>query len=319
MHPPRPALPALTASAVVLTLLLAGCSASDGGAAGDSGKEPAIGAVPQLLESRDLAYPLDPYLPDARQRGQLDQAQDVLVDRCMQRYGFRYQQRRQADPAAKNDNNRRYGVSDAAEAERTGYENPAAKGGRRPPQPPLGANEQLVLHGLEVDPSKPVPMTQEEAEGSDVATTVVGGQKVPAGGCLRESALKLYSPSKDTVDTMVPQNFGFEGFARSREDSRVRTSTEAWSACMAKHGYTMKSPLDQPPGINDSNIGSPQATAIARQDVDCKKQTNLVGTWYTVEVAYQKRLVEQNAETLDRVRKQLDERMRLAATLTAAG
>ncbi|MFJ4781498.1 hypothetical protein [Streptomyces sp. NPDC088762] len=322
MPPPRPALPALpalAASAAVLTLLLAGCSAPDGGAGGDVAKEPVIGSVPQLLESRDLAFPLDPYIPDAQRRGLLDQAQDVLVDRCMQRYGFRYGLRRQADPAARKDNERRYGISDAAQAERTGYENPAAKATQRPPQPPLGANEQLVLHGLEVDPSKPVPMSQEEAEGSDVATTAVGGQKVPAGGCLRESALKLYNPSKDTVDQMVPQNIGFEAFGRSREDSRVRTATRAWSACMAKHGYTMSTPLDPPPGINETNIGGPQAIAIAKQDVDCKKQTNLVGTWYTVEVAYQKRLVEQNAETLDRVKKQLDERLRLAASLTAAG
>ncbi|MFD9410879.1 hypothetical protein ACFWBN_28180 [Streptomyces sp. NPDC059989] len=319
MFPPRPALPALAASAAVLTLLLTGCAAPDDAGGGDSGKEPEIGAVPALLASRDLGYPLDPYIPDPRQRGLLDQAQDVLVDRCMQRYGFRYQLRRQADPAAKKDNARRYGVSDAAEAERIGYENPAAKGTQRPPQPPLAPNEKLVLHGLEVDPSKPVPMSQEEAETSDVATTVVGGQKVPAGGCLRESALKLYNPAKDTVDMMVPQEFGFEAFARSRDDSRVRAATASWSECMGKQGYAMKNPLDQPPGINDSNISGPQAVAIAKQDVDCKQRTNLVGTWYTVEVAYQKRLVEKNAETLDRVRKQLDERMRLAATLTAGG
>ncbi|MBT2476702.1 hypothetical protein [Streptomyces sp. ISL-94] len=322
MFPPRPALPALAASAAALALLLAGCSSSDGGnssGSGDSGKEPAIGTVPTLLASRDLAFPLDPYIPDPRQRGLLDQAQDVLVDQCMQRYGFRYPLRRQADPAAKKDNARRYGVSDAAEAERIGYENPAAKAAQRQPQPPLGPNEKLVLHGLDVDPSKPVPMSQEEAEKSDVATTVVGGQRVPAGGCLRESALKLYAPSKDTVDLMVPQNFGFEAFARSREDSRVRTATTSWSECMAKHGYAMNSPVDQPPGIDDANISSPQAIAIAKQDVDCKKQTNLVGTWYTVEVAYQKRLAEQNAETLDRVKKQLDERLRLAASLTTAG
>ncbi|MGW0394553.1 hypothetical protein ACWDYJ_27435 [Streptomyces sp. NPDC003042] len=303
----------------MLTLLLTGCAQSGGTGAGDSGVEPPIGAVPTLLESRTLAFPLASYVPDARQRGLLDEAQDVLVDQCMRRYGFRYQLRRQAASARKDDESRRYGLSDAAEAARIGYTNPKMGSTQKPLEDPLGPNEKLVLHGLEVDPALPVPMRQEEAEKSDVATTAVGGQKVPAGGCLRESALKLYAPSKDTLDIMIPQNLGFDAFARSRKDSRVREATEAWSRCMGSHGHAMAGPMDQPPGIDDSNLGSPQAIALAQQDVECKRRTNLVGIWYTVETAYQKRLIEQNAETLDQVKEQLDERMRLAASLLAAG
>ncbi|MEU9303938.1 hypothetical protein [Streptomyces sp. NPDC048269] len=317
----RPPRPALTASAVALTLALTACSQSGGG---DSGGEPPIGAVPVLLESRTLAFPLASYAADARQRGILAEAQDVLIDQCMQRYGFRYPLRRKAGAVGKGDEGRRYGLSDAAEAARYGYTNLEVNSTPKPPEKQeasMGPNEKLVLYGLEADPSKPVPMTQEESEKSDVATTVVGGQKVPAGGCLRESFLKLYAPSKDAVDIMVPQNFGFEGYSRSQEDSRVRKAIKAWSDCMGKHGYTVDSPMDSQKqlGLNDTNLGSPQAIATAKLDVDCKKQTNLVGIWYTVETAYQKRLIEQNAETLDRAKKQLDERMRLAASLIAAG
>ncbi|MET9962959.1 hypothetical protein ABZ128_28495 [Streptomyces sp. NPDC006326] len=314
MFSPRSPRPALTASAAVLALLLTGCSQSGGA---DSDGEPAIGDVPALLESRDLALPMSPYIPDDRQLGLLNEAQDVLVDQCMRRYGFRYQQRRKADSTVKRDNNRRYGLSDPAEAARYGYENPQLVRTEKPPQQPLGPNEQLVLNGLEVDPSLPVPMSQEEAEKSDVATTAVGGQKVPAGGCGREGALKLWAPTKDTVDYMVPQNFRADGYARSRKDSRVVKAIKSWSECMGRHGYTVDNPMDPPPGINDSNYGGPQAIAIAKQDVECKKETNLVGIWYTVEVAYQKRLIEQNAETLDRAKKQLDERLKLAASLIA--
>lgn len=316
MFPQRPAPLVLAASAVALALLLTGCSpsGSDG-----PGPEPAIGAVPTLLESRALVFPLAPYVPDARQLGMLDEAQDVLVDQCMRRYGFRYQLRRKAAAADKHGESRRYGLSDAAEAARLGYENPEMGSTAKPPQQPLGPNEQLVLHGLEVDPSKPVPMSQEEAETSDAATTVVGGRKVPAGGCLRESALKLYAPTADTLDGMVAHSFGFDGFARSRKDSRVVKAIGAWSACMAEHGYTVDNPMDPPPGIDEAHLSGAQAIATAGQDVDCKQRTNLVGTWYTVETAYQKQLIERNAETLDRARKQLDERMRLAASLIAAG
>lgn len=317
-HAPRPV---LAASAAVLALLLAaGCSKpGGGGGGGDSGEEPSIGAVPALLESRDLAYPLTPYLADDRQLGLLGEAQDVLVDQCMRRYGFTYQQRRSAGPGTHRDNNRRYGVSDAAEAARYGYDNPRLGATQKPAQQPLGPNEKLVLHGLEVDPSLQIPSTQEEAETSDVATTVVGGQKVPAGGCLRESALKLFTPTKDTVDPVVAQGIGLDAYSRSRQDSRVAEAFAAWSACMGKHGYNVANPVDQPPGIDDANAGGPQAIVQAKQDVDCKKQTNLVGIWHTVEVAYQKRAIEENAETLDKARKQLDERMRLAASLIATG
>lgn len=316
MFSPRPAPPALAVSAAVLTLLLTGCSQSGGG---DSSGEPSIGAVPELLESRNLTFPIASYVPDARQRGLLAEAQDVLIDQCMQRYGFRYELRRQAASSGKGDEGRRYGLSDPAEAAQYGYTNLEIGRTQKPPQKPMGPNEKLVLGGLEVDPSLPTPMSQEEAEKSDVATTSVGGQKVPAGGCLRESFLKLNAPSKNSVDIMVPQNFGFDAYARSQEDSRVRKAITSWNACMGKHGYAMDGPMGLPPGINDSDMGSPKAIAAAKQDVDCKKQTNLVGIWSTVETAYQKRLIEQNAETLDQAKKQLDERMKLAASLIAAG
>ncbi|WP_327736772.1 hypothetical protein OG749_26390 [Streptomyces nojiriensis] len=306
--------PVLTASAAVLALLLTGCSQSGGE---DSAEEPAIGAVPTLLESRSLTFPISAYIPDEQQLGVLSEAQDVLIDQCMQRYGFRYQLRRKADPAVKHDFARRYGLSDPAEAARYGFENPQLSTREKPPQPQLGPNEKLVLHGLEVDPSLPVPMSQEEAEKSDVATTVVAGQKVPAGGCARESSLKLLTPTKDTVESMVVQGFGFDAYARSRKDSRVTKAIKSWSACMGEHGYTVDNPMDRPPGIEDANLSSPQAIAMAKQDVDCKKETNLVGIWYTVELAYQKRVIEQNAENLDRAKKQLDERMKLAASLIA--
>ncbi|MFD8630813.1 hypothetical protein [Streptomyces sp. NPDC059533] len=311
----RSALPALTASAAALALLLTGCSRSGDG---DSGEEPAIGSVPTILESRSLAFPISAYLPDDRQQGTLAQAQDLLIDQCMQRYGFRYQEMRKPGPdAGQNDNSRRYGISDPTEAAGLGYDNPRVARSQKPPRPAYGPNEELVLDGLQVDPSTQFPTSQEEAEKSDVATTVVGGRKVPAGGCKRESALKLHSPTKDTVRSMDAQGFGLDAYSRSRKDSRVVGAFKSWSACMGRYGYTVDNPMDQPPGIDNSNIRSPQAIAMAKQDVDCKRETNLVGIWYTVELAYQKRVIEQNAETLDRAKKQLDERMKLAASVIA--
>ncbi|PZT75951.1 MULTISPECIES: hypothetical protein [unclassified Streptomyces] len=302
----------------VLVLALTSCSSSDG-KADDTAKEPPVGNVPALLDSTSLRFPLDVYMPTAQQRGTLNEAQDMLIDQCMKRYGYRFAVRKQG--RSSGDNARRYGVSSAAAAERDGYDNPEVnKTEQKPAQQALGPNEKLVLNGKDkVNPSDPVPMSQEEAEQTGKGAITVGGQKVPAGGCLREGYLKLYAPKKDSVDIMVPQNFGFDAYSRSREDSRVRKAIKAWSACMKKHGYTTDDPVSPQDdlGFDDGALGSPKAMTAARQDVSCKRKTNLVGIWFTVETAYQKRLIEQNAETLDSVKKQLDARLRLAAQLTS--
>ncbi|MCY0937491.1 hypothetical protein, partial [Streptomyces sp. H34-S4] len=303
----------------LLPLALAGCGGS-APAGGPAGEEPPIGATPTLLASGDLRFPLDVYIPSGEQNSQLAKAQDRLVDQCMQRYGFRYESPRAGSAAQPRDESRRYGLSDAAVATRYGYNNPVLE--NRPPKPApkqLGPNEKLFLNGEEqVDPAKPVPMSQEESEKSGLGSLTVDGKKVPSGGCMRESFLKLYAPVKNSVDVMVPQNFGFDAYGRSRQDTRVEKAIKEWSACMAEKGYRTDDPVSPELGFNDATLGSPQAVTAAQQDVACKARTNLVGIWHTVEVAYQKRLIEQNAEVLTLAKTQLEERMRLAAQLTSA-
>ncbi|WP_424211713.1 hypothetical protein ACN20G_06200 [Streptomyces sp. BI20] len=311
----RSAPSAVTVSALLLGLVLSGCAKAEAPA----DPEPPIGQVPVLLESRDLEYPIAAYLPTLGQRGSLAAAQDVLIDQCARRWGFRYEFRRKVNPRAKWDNGRRYGISDPVLAGRLGYENPGDTGQAKPPPAPVGPNEKLVLYGKEVDPSVRTPESQEEAETSDVATVVVGGKKVPAGGCLRESALKLHSPKKTTIADMDVQAFDGDAYARARQDSRVVGVIKEWSACMKEAGHEMANPLDRPPGVEDAAAGGPRAIAIAKRDIACKRRTNLVGIWYTVEVAYQKRLIDQNAELLDQAKRELEERLRYASTLVAQG
>ncbi|MFD4372615.1 hypothetical protein [Streptomyces sp. NPDC058486] len=305
------------AVATALVIALAACSSSDG-QNGSGQSEPAIGDVPVLLDSATLRFPLDTYVPTSAQRAALAEAQDVLIDQCMKRYGYRFALRK--GRSSGGDNTLRYGVSSPERAARYGYENPElANRPQKPPARQMGPNEKLVLHGeAQVDPSKPVPMSQEEAENSELGVITVAGQKVPAGGCSREGFLKLYAPTRDSVDIMVPQNFGMDAYARSQEDSRVREAIKGWSACMAKAGYETDDPVSPQNdlGFADTTLDGSKAVSAATKDVACKKETNLVGIWSTVETAYQKRLIEQNAETLDNARKQLETRLKLAAQLT---
>ncbi|MFC8226878.1 hypothetical protein [Streptomyces sp. NPDC057287] len=305
-------------AAAVALLALTGCSSSGSGGE-DPKSEPPVGDIPVLLDSKSLQFPLETYIPDATQRGTFGEAQDVLTDRCMKRYGYRYTVRSRG--TERGDNATRYGVSSAVSAARYGYSNPELAESRpKPAQKALGTNEKLILHGEDkVDPSKAVPMSQEEAEKSDKGATTVAGKKVPAGGCVREGFLKLYAPTEESVDIMVPQNFAFDANGRSRQDSRVAKAVKAWSACMAEQGYRTDDPVSPQSdlGFGDTSLTTPKAVAAARQDVACKKETNLVGIWYAVEKAYQKRIIDQNAETLETVKKQLEERLRLAAELTS--
>lgn len=158
MFSPRPVPTAMTVSATMLVLLLSGCpDAGDGG--GGGGKEPAAEAARIQLESKDLLYPLAGHLPTPQQHAVLDVAQDVLIDQCMKRYGLRYEQRQKTDPAATADDSLHYGVSSESDAARYGYANPRiAK--EKPPQPPMGPNERLILAGPEADMSKPGPKSQ---------------------------------------------------------------------------------------------------------------------------------------------------------------
>ncbi|MGW6457813.1 hypothetical protein ACWF94_18195 [Streptomyces sp. NPDC055078] len=135
---------------------------------------------------------------------------------------------------------------------------------------------------------------------------------------MRESYLKLYAPTPDSVDILYVFNLRGETQSKAGDDSRVRCVFAQWSACMKKNGYEVSDPtgVASQLGCEDAALSSPAAITTAKADVACKKKVNLVGVAYAVESAYQQRLVDKNAETLQLVRKQAERRIRLAASLT---
>lgn len=162
-----------------------------------------------------------------------------------------------------------------------------------------------------------MPMSQEAAQREGGSGQKVNGQAVPVGGCGREAFLKLYAPKPNAVDIMYVFNLRSEAESQSRADSRVRENDGKWSACMKKAGYSVTDPMDASNQLSFQNeeLSSPAAVAAATSDVACKKEVNLVGVRYAVTAAYQKRLIDKNAETLNLARRQHEDRMKLAATL----
>ncbi|MEU7020531.1 hypothetical protein ABZ990_07705 [Streptomyces sp. NPDC046203] len=305
------------ARATVLFLsaaLLTACSSDPGDKGGDTTKEPAIGTIPKLLSAADLSYPLDSYMATTEQNRKLEQAQARVTSDCMARFGFTYTMR-QTPPSGRSGNEGRYGLTDATAAARYGYTpNRGVAPPAKPLNPKLSASGELALGGPDYKGAQ--PMSLEESEATDSGKTL-GGKKVPIGGCIREGYLKIYAPKKGAQDIMFVTNMAGDAFSRAHDDSRVSAAIKAWSACMAEKGYKTGDPVSPQHdlGLDPNTYGSPRAIAAARQDIACKERANLVGIWYTVETAYQKRNMEQNAEALNQAKTELDERLKLAATL----
>ncbi len=74
----------------VAGLALAGCSAAGGKPPSADSSEPAIGAIPVISDITGLNLPLQDYLLTEQKMRRLDQARVLLIDRCMQGFGFRY-------------------------------------------------------------------------------------------------------------------------------------------------------------------------------------------------------------------------------------
>ncbi|MET9463425.1 hypothetical protein ABZY44_01140 [Streptomyces sp. NPDC006544] len=336
MRPTRRPRPAAAPAAVLLAAaLLAGCGQGGGGGADGKG-EPELGPVAVRPATSALSLPMDAYTDTDAEAGRMAQVQGMLVSQCMARYGFTYEgpTPRQGAPGAAPEDRHRYlfGLADPAYAAAHGYDQTAGAGSPvKPPAPEVSDSAYVVLNGEQRGTRTSQPpadaRTEEEAAQLDSGLTA-GGQKVPSGGCGREGYRKLYAPTKDSVDLLFPFGLASEAHDRSKRDSRVVEVLKNWSACMAKSGYgEVKSPYDVteklgldggPAAGPDGGPGGPKAIAAAKADVACKREVNLVGIWAAVEEAYQKRLVEEHAQTLALYKKQREARFKLAATLASS-
>ncbi|MFB7591205.1 hypothetical protein [Streptomyces sp. NPDC056169] len=327
MRPRRP----LTAAALLLsTALLTACSSGEPGdpgrPGGQGGQAVSAGAKPPSdpakVPAAQLVYPLDPYKTSNEQIRSLEKAQDLLTADCMKRFGFTYRPPVRPLPRTRSTWSR-YGVTDETTAARYGYVKPGVgPGPGKAAEGSLSSSEQLALHGPPLK-SKPgggmvlPPTTLEESRKTDSGRTV-GGQKVPVGGCGREGHLRLYAEKKDPVDLLYVFGMESEAFSRAKEDPKVAKALKAWSACMAEKGYGVTDPVSPQKALglrSEAEFGNARAIAAARQDVACKKRTDLVALWYTSEVGFQNELMNRHAETLKQVRTELDERIRKAASV----
>ncbi|MEV5983926.1 hypothetical protein AB0L85_02790 [Streptomyces sp. NPDC052051] len=121
----------------------------------------------------------------------------------------------------------------------------------------------------------------------------VNGKTIPVGGCSGEARRRL----KIKPRQRMAEKINNVSFARSQENPQVKKAIQGWSACMARSGYTYKTPLE-PLESNWGDSPAPAEISTAKTDVKCKNSVNLVGTWFAIESMIQEELIARNEEVL---------------------
>ncbi|WP_246091228.1 hypothetical protein [Streptomyces griseorubiginosus] len=249
-----------------------------------------MAGVPVILGVKSLVLPIEPYLVTDRQMSTILRARQKLVVPCMRRFGFAWPDPDPGTgdsagmpPGMKNGANmdRRYGITDPALAARHGYHFAPDAGQRTTREPPAtrpDADALAVLTGRTGD-GTPAPSRYH-------------GLAVPEGGCQGQATARLTGGRPLGNDPLAGE-INIVSYQKSRADPRVKAVFRAWSACMRKRGYSYAAPTDAPG--KDPRFTGPtptrQETALAEADVACKRQTNVIGVWFTVDTAYQRRMM----------------------------
>ncbi|MBB5781111.1 hypothetical protein [Nonomuraea jabiensis] len=241
-----------------------------------------------------LRLPLDDYQHSPTQILTVTNAYRVLLIRCARRHGRALPITSSPRPLVgpRTWMERRYGLTDAADAASYGYGLGPRDPARHPPETP------------DLDPAT-------------IAVITGTGDQAPPGGC-QEQARKALAMAPADADPSLPQHLSMLSFQRSRADRRVQAAVKEWSACMRAAGHSYATPFDPiaDPAFRDGT--SERELATTRTDLACKKRTNLVGVWLSVESAYQRTMIDRNAAALQRARRANQTTLRLAQETLAA-
>ena len=296
---------ALAPFLVLVVVLSAACGSHSTGGGTAHRTEPALGPVPTVTDEAGIpTLPLDTYQVHNRQQQTAQEATRVVARACMARFGFDWHGN---DPTPQPDLDalakRRYGLINAADAARYGYQAP----------PEISGNQS----GTGKSDFNPTADELAVWRGTVPSGSRVNTQVVPAGGCQAE-VNRTMEAGAPQGDANLAQNLSSESFAKSRTDSRLVAAQAQWSACMKQAGYDYHDSWD-PNSVNWTGRGVAEQIATATADVACRHKTNLVGIWSAVDSAYQRQLVEKNAQRLNLVRRQLDAEARNAAKVLSGG
>jgi hypothetical protein len=315
----------MTAVAAAALMLVAGCNSS-----GDQADEStsttsvwsptstpgATGAAGETATDGVVEMPLDAYQVIGDAQGVVGAAHELLVEQCMRAQGFDYERRAEASnpPQRIGVSDEAYGLSEFADAAKVGY---------------TGAdwNERIAqLQEGQQARDEASPAFLEALTGS--ADPLAAGSE-PAG-CIGDATAELngdQAPSDD-VFAVVGQ-IGVDAAAKTRSDPKVLDGFAAWSACMAKAGYTFSTPSEPAKSVPQVVIDinnleavpppSGEEVSMALADQTCKREVALFDTWVEAESRHQREGIAANEAVLTDYKAAIDRRVSAARRVLEGG
>jgi hypothetical protein len=281
-----------------------------------SPKSSSMGSDGDLLRGRVL--PLAAYDEPPESVFAIDRAIAILKNNCLARYGFPplpVPKVATASPPMY----RVFGIADPAIAARYGYHlDPVglAEGAGAQITPTYSASEQLVLLGFAPghavpNPENPVPEP----------TQTYQGKVVPPYGCQGEATKALKPVGVTGEELGLAQSLGVSAWIRSITDPRMTAATARFETCMNAKGFAghFEDPAEPNQKFDiDKRLTSREiATAVA--DVDCKRQTKVIDTWFAVDKEYEDAAIQRNLETLTKAKAARDAAVATATRIAGGG
>ncbi|MFG2287566.1 hypothetical protein ACGFOU_16105 [Streptomyces sp. NPDC048595] len=258
-----------TTALALLLLATTACTAAE------HESTPAPHSPPAFRQAEQLRLPLDAYASTMAETHVMEDAEDILMRRCMAGLGMEWQPLPRVD--ARDDeppNFRRYGAEEA-EVGRYGY--------HPRPDPP-----SVVRRNRAWDEREALPVEVQRAAYGPSGK----------GGCRRTAQRQLVG------DTAQPDYQAFnrltgKALEASRRAPEVRDAVREWRTCMTKAGFDYPDPLAAASNARwQTEEPTPAERATARADMTCQQSTKVVKVWSAAETRIQRRLIGENAGPL---------------------
>jgi hypothetical protein len=288
------------------------------GLPGGNGGRPAITVppVPPASSTRPIPMPLDSYEQVAgNEQEVLVEASNLLTQRCMESRGFSYTGTAQpsielSSLQATEDSPVR--ITSLSQAQTYGYGTPNG-----------GAGGGLGFFGTVSAQDFGAALRDKRLAW---VMALFGFSPGPAGqqarghheGCIQLVTSELYGPDRGSTNPDPVPGIAFQALQWTQNDPRILAVDKAWSACMARRGYSYRTP-QAAAEHHWPSVPSPVEIATAVADVTCKTQVNLTNTWLTVEAAYQLALIAQNLTALSHLQSSFRALQQRAEQLVEAG
>ncbi|MFE1175939.1 hypothetical protein [Streptomyces sp. NPDC058773] len=272
--------PSRARTTLALALLLLATTACT---AAEHEPTPAPQSLTVSRQARQLRLPLDAYASTVAETHLVEDAQDILIRRCMKDQGMDWKTLPPVDAQdTEPPNLRRYGA-DEAEALRNGY-HPS-------PDPP-----SVIRRSRAWDARDALP--------AEVRRAAYGPSG--KGGCLKAADRQLVGDTAP-LDFHAFNQLTGTALETSRRTPEVRDALHRWHTCMAKAGYDYPDPYT---AAGDERWETSEPTsaerATARADVACQKSTQLVKEWAAAETRIQHHLIQQNTHRLHEAKARKD-------------